>query len=213
MDGRGRRPAPPVALPPVTRALLVANAIVQLALTLGGSAVREAAIEGGGLIPARLSGSWDGASGALPPVLTLLTAQFLHVGWLHLAANALFLSVVARFVEPALGPRHYLALYLVGGVAGNFAEALAAPSSHIVAVGASGAIAAVFGAYVMRFAARAAPLPGSRARSEWAVAARFLAAWVGLQALVALAGLEIAVFAHVGGFIVGLVAGARARQA
>jgi len=162
-----------------------------------------------GLIPARLTGAAVLADSVLPPALTLLSSMFLHGGWLHLGMNALFLIVIARFVEPVLGAGRFLLLYTLGGIAGGIVQVFAAPGSMDPVIGASGAISAVFGTYVMRFATRPAAGFSGVAPSEWRVAARFALAWGALQLLVSLAGLGIAVWAHVGGFLVGLALGAR----
>ena len=193
------------SLPPVTRALLLSNLAVQLVLTFAGVAFANRVFMDFGLVPARLTGMGTLPGASVPPVLTLLTALFVHGGWFHLGMNALFLIVIARFVEPLLGPGRFLGLYVLGGIAGGLAQTLVAPGSLEPVVGASGAISAVFGTYVMRFAARGAP------EAEWRIALRYAAAFGGLQALVALADLGIAVWAHVGGFLVGLALASSAR--
>ncbi len=209
MDQRGRRPGAAGSLPPVTRSLLAINLAVQIALTIAGATVAGRVFEQAGLIPARLTGAAHTSAAVVPPMLTLLSSLFVHGGWLHLAMNALFLFVIARFVEPLLGPSRFLLLYLLGGIAGGLAQVLVAPESLDPVIGASGAISAVFGTYVMRFAARPLPTPGARVNaSEWAVAARFALAWGALQLLVAVAGIGVAVWAHFGGFMVGLIFGA-----
>lgn len=88
---------------------------------------------------------------ALPhksPVLSVLTAMFIHVGWLHLLGNMLFLFVFGNNVEDRLGRLHYLVFYLVGGYIATYAFAFLNPGSPYPLVGASGAIAAVLGAYL-----------------------------------------------------------------
>ena len=189
--------------------MLAGIVAIQIALTLAGPSFADRTILQAGLIPARLTGAAALADSALPPALTLVSSMFLHGGWLHLGMNALFLIVIARFVEPVLGAGRFLLLYTVGGIAGGLVQVLASPGSLDPVIGASGAISAVFGTYVMRFAARPAPGPSGTARSEWLIAARFALAWGALQLLVSLAGLGIAVWAHVGGFLVGLALGIR----
>lgn len=87
--------------------------------------------------------------GFFPPSLTLFTYMFLHGGWLHVLLNMLFLFVFGDNIEDALGHGRFLAFYLLCGIAGGAAHALAAPQSNIPLVGASGAIAGVIAAYIM----------------------------------------------------------------
>lgn len=89
--------------------------------------------------------------GQLPhkiPVLSVLTAMFIHAGWLHLIGNMLFLYVFGNNVEDRLGRFHFLLFYLVGGYIATYAFALLNPNAVGPLVGASGAIAAVLGAYL-----------------------------------------------------------------
>jgi len=128
--------------------------------------------------------------------------------------NSLFLIVIGRDVEPALGTARYLALFISGGIAGGIAQTLLDPASITPVIGASGAISAVFAAYLMRFAARPADPEralGRRWSPDTAAALRFGVAWLVLETLTAFAGLGIAVGAHIGGFVVGLAFGAGAR--
>lgn len=188
--------------------------MVQLWLSLAGETTAAGVIGKAGLIPARLTGAAP-LDGAFAPMLTLFTSMFLHAGWLHFGMNSLFLIVIGRDVEPLLGAPRYFALFLIGGIVGGVAQTLLGPSSVVPIIGASGAISAVFGAYLMRFAARPSD-PGRALGRRWspdtAAALRFGVAWLVLQTLTAFAGLGIAVGAHVGGFLVGLVFGARSRS-
>ena len=85
------------------------------------------------------------------PFLSVLTAMFLHGGWLHLLGNMLFLYVFGNNVEDRLGRLRYLAFYLGCGYAATYGFALFTPSSSTPLVGASGAIAGVLGAYLVMF--------------------------------------------------------------
>jgi membrane associated rhomboid family serine protease len=87
--------------------------------------------------------------GFMPPSLTLFTYMFLHGGWMHVLLNMLFLFVFGDNIEDALGHGRFLVFYLLCGVAGGAAHALAAPLSNVPLVGASGAIAGVIAAYIM----------------------------------------------------------------
>jgi membrane associated rhomboid family serine protease len=144
------------------------------------------------------------------PALSVLTAMFLHGGWLHLLGNMLFLYVFGNNVEDRLGRLRYLAFYLVCGYAATYGYSLFDPSSSTPLVGASGAIAGVLGAYLVLF---------PRAR-VWSLLTFFfflpvrLPAWLVLGSWFALqylyfrgAGVAdgggVAYGAHVVGFIVG----------
>lgn len=187
---------------------------MQLWLTLAGETATAHIMGEAGLIPARLTGAAEAfGDGGIAPALTLLTSIFLHGGWLHFGMNSLFLIIIGRGVEPALGTARYLALFTLGGIAGGIAQTLLDPASINPVIGASGAISGVFGAYLMRFAARPANSEralGRRWSPDTAAALRFGAAWLVLQTLTAFAGLGIAVGAHIGGFAVGLAFGAGA---
>jgi membrane associated rhomboid family serine protease len=144
------------------------------------------------------------------PVLSVLTAMFLHGGWLHLAGNLLFLYVFGNNVEDRLGRLRFLAFYLACGYAATYGFALPAAGSEQPLVGASGAIAGVLGAYLVLY-------PKARVWSlltfffflpvrlpAWLV----LGSWFLLQYLYAQGtGLTestgVAYLAHVIGFVVG----------
>ncbi len=104
-----------------------------------------------GLIPATLVGDipLPPELRMVPPVVTLVTSIFLHGGLLHLAGNMLFLAVFGDNIEDAMGHRRFVAFFLVGGAVAGLAQALVEPGSRVPIVGASGAIAAVLGAYIM----------------------------------------------------------------
>jgi len=85
------------------------------------------------------------------PVLSVLTAMFVHAGWLHLLGNMLFLYVFGNNVEDRLGRLHFALFYLAGGYLATYGYAVLNPDSNTSLVGASGAIAAVCGAYLVLF--------------------------------------------------------------
>jgi membrane associated rhomboid family serine protease len=140
--------------------------------------------------------------------LTLLSAQFIHAGAFHLISNLLVLYAFGPLVEAATGHLRYLFLYVLCGVAGNVAEVLVMPGSHVPSIGASGAIAGVLGAYLTLFPTR--PLfwriPAVLVIGAWA-ATQFFSGFgaVSEQALPAQAG-GIAYFTHIGGFLCGIIA-------
>lgn len=144
--------------------------------------------------------------------LTILTSMFMHGGFLHIIFNMLFLWVFGNNVEDAMGRVKFLLFYLAGGAAAVYAQSVIDPSSTVPTIGASGAVAAVLGAYLLlhpraRIYTLAfyfiLPLP----------AFVVLAAWFLLQFLPALgqvtapdvAGESVAYMAHVGGFVFGLL--------
>ena len=186
----------------VTQGIAIGTAIVFLFLWLAGWL--ELASLQGGFIPARLTAN-IALPGAVPVLLTPITATLIHAGLLHLALNMFMLVFCGRFVESVIGGGPNLVLYVVGAYAAAFAQWAVGPLSTVPMVGASGAISATVGAYAVFF---------SRARvkaigpfSPFVVRVVWLAAgWVFLQSLFGLAfgGGRIAIAAHVGGFIAGL---------
>lgn len=137
------------------------------------------------------------------PWFAVLTSMFLHGGFGHLAFNMWFLWIFGNNVEEAFGHLRFAILYLVGGVVATMAFVLLNPQSTIPLVGASGAIAAVLGAYAVLYPDHKVitllgwillPLP----------AALFLGIWFVLQ--FGLGGTNVAWEAHVGGFVFGLAA-------
>src|SRR6185437_3157659 len=98
-------------------------------------------VERWGLIPDTVSGNLQ----------TLLTSMFLHGGWLHVLGNMLFLWVFGRNVEDLVGSGRFLILYLCCGLAAAILQVVTNPYSRIPTIGASGAIAGVMGAYLIKF--------------------------------------------------------------
>ena len=156
-----------------------------------------------GAIPAEISAGQD--------LFTLVTAMFLHGGLMHLGGNMLFLYVFGDNLEDILGHLPFLGFYLVGGLAASFAHVFADPASPIPMVGASGAIAAVLGGYLLLYPKarvdvlfiivifiRIIPIP----------AYIVLGVWFGLQILngatTSPGGGGVAYWAHAGGFVAGL---------
>jgi membrane associated rhomboid family serine protease len=185
----------------VTVGIAVATAAVWL---LSLSLPFEYLVLRGGFIPARVEGgTWPG----LPVWLTPLSATFLHIGFLHVVFNLLFLAICGRAVEPVLGAKGIAILYVVGAFAAAAAQWAAGPGSQVPMVGASGAVSAVIGAYAMLFGRYRVKVRNN----ALAVALNALwlaAAWVAMQLLVAFAvgsgGPREAVAAHIGGFIAGV---------
>jgi membrane associated rhomboid family serine protease len=89
------------------------------------------------------------APGPSPIYLTLLTSMFMHGSWMHLFGNMIYLLIFGDQIEDRLGHLRFLVFYLLAGVAAGLAQVIATPTSVLPCVGASGAIAAVLGAYLV----------------------------------------------------------------
>ena len=168
-----------------------------------------------GLVPCAVTGQCYGIAGSLSPWLTLFTAMFMHGGWLHIISNMLYLWIFGNNIEDATGPIGFLIFYLLCGLAASAAQIATDPGSTIVNVGASGAIAGVLGAYLVTFPhARVDTLVilGWFVRLVTLPAILVLGAWFVLQLFSGVASLAVttaeggvAYFAHLGGFVAGVV--------
>ena len=103
-----------------------------------------------GAVPSRISAALGG-SGDPGAVVALLSSLFLHGGWIHLLGNMLFLWIFGNNIEDRLGRAAFLAFYLVGGVAAALTQVWIDPTSDVPSIGASGAIAATLGAYIVLY--------------------------------------------------------------
>jgi membrane associated rhomboid family serine protease len=143
--------------------------------------------------------------------LSVLTAMFLHGGWLHLIGNMLYLWIFGDNVEDRMGRVRFFVFYILCGVAASVGQALASPHSNVPTIGASGAIAGVLGAYFALFPrARVLTLIpiGIFIRVMELPAFFFLGFWFLLQFLYGsmMRGEGgVAWWAHVGGFVAGFV--------
>lgn len=185
-------------------AIVTAAAWVIAALVPGWS---EVAAYWGGFIPARVGSALAGGSW-VPLVLTPLTATFVHGGIVHLAFNLIILLFCGRSVETIIGGRQFALLYILGAYAAAAAHYAVDPMSAVPMIGASGAIAAVIGAYAIMFGRNRVKVANPTV-ALWLNALWLAAAWVGLQLLIGLtfetSGARIAIAAHIGGFVVGLM--------
>lgn len=190
----------PVHFPAVTLAIIIANAFV-FALELAGG---DAFVTRWSLVPADIAGGrhW----------ITILTAMFLHGSWAHILGNMLFLWVFGPEIEDAMNPGRYLTFYLVGGAAAMLAQVAVSPGSTTPTLGASGAIAAVMGAFLTTY-------PRDRIRTVLFIGFFFTVTFIpaflliGLWFLIQLVSFGavtnmqtggVAYAAHVGGIIFGL---------
>jgi membrane associated rhomboid family serine protease len=137
--------------------------------------------------------------------VSIVLSMFLHTGWFHLGANMLFLWIFGNNIEDHLGRARFVLFYLLGGFVATVAHVLAQPNSTIPVLGASGAIAAVMGAYLVWF-------PNARITSLFVIipvvirAKWWLLFWFGLQFFTG-PNSGVAWVAHVGGFVFGVVMG------
>jgi membrane associated rhomboid family serine protease len=168
--------------------------------------LQDWAVIWGGFIPARFSLTGDGTMA--PAWLTPLTATLVHAGFIHLAFNMLIQLFCGRPVEAVLGPAGLLLLYVGGAYAAAGAHYLVNPFDLTPMVGASGAISAVLGAYAMLFGRNRVKVANPTV-ALWLNALWLMAAWIGLQLIVsftfATAGVQVAIAAHIGGFLFGLL--------
>ena len=205
--------------PIVTPALIAACFLVFgwelfLVTQRGEDALNELALRWG-LVPAQLLAAIGRGDWLSTDVLALVTSQFLHGGWLHILGNMLFLWIFGGRVEDRLGRLRFLAFYLAGGVVAGLVQVLVDPTSAVPMIGASGAISAVLGAYLVLY---------PRARIQSLVflgffyqlidvpAVLLLGFWLVIQVIDGVAALGatdltggVAVFAHIGGFAAGAI--------
>jgi membrane associated rhomboid family serine protease len=195
-------------VPVVNYALIALNILVFIAMWLAGAA-SDTWVEQLAMIPANFL---DGVSPG--EVASIFTSMFMHAGLAHLAGNMLYLWIFGDNVEDRLGPGAYLGFYLAGGVVASLTHVLLNPTSEMPTVGASGAIAAVLGAYLVFY-------PYSRVETFVPIgyfmrltvlpAAVVLGLWFLLQlfeTVLALGGPDVAGVAfgaHAGGFVAGMV--------
>ena len=146
--------------------------------------------------------------------LSFLTSMFLHGGFMHIAGNMLYLWIFGNNVEDSMGRGRFLVFYLLTGSVASVAQVLASPNSPVPTIGASGAIAGVLGAYIVLFPnarvqtliflgyfVRATQLPALLVLGFWFV----LQLFNGLLAFGMTQMGGVAWFAHVGGFVAGLL--------
>ncbi|HET7494594.1 MAG TPA: rhomboid family intramembrane serine protease [Candidatus Limnocylindrales bacterium] len=216
------RDANPTSRTPVVTLSLIAACVAvfayQLSLTAnGGEDALGRFVARWGIVPVELVRALSAGQVVSQEALTLVTSQFLHGGWLHIAGNMLFLWIFGNNVEDRFGRAAFLAFYLVGGILAGLSQVAIGPDSQIPTIGASGAIAATLGAYLVLF-------PGARVTTAVFLvffyqlidvpAVIVLAFWFVLQLLDGLASLGVsattasggvAIFAHIGGFVFGAV--------
>ncbi len=202
--------------PYVNYLLIGLNVLVFLWQISLGPSGESAALYRMALVPAEVTRGLD-----LSDVRSVLTSMFMHAGLVHLVGNMLYLWIFGDNVEDVLGHGRYLFFYVAGGTVAALTHVLLYPHSTVPVVGASGAIAAALGAYLLLFPHRRVLtviplgffLPVARVP-----AVIVLGAWFLLQLLEGTASLGmaqvsgVAVWAHVGGFVFGMLAGPLLRR-
>ncbi|HTR24280.1 MAG TPA: rhomboid family intramembrane serine protease [Terriglobales bacterium] len=191
----------PRHLPAVTALIILINVVVFIAELMRGNAF----VLKWSVVPADIVAGhhW----------ITILTAMFLHGSWSHIIGNMVFLWAFGPEIEDAMNARRFLAFYLAGGVVAMLAQVAASPGSTVPNLGASGAIAAVMGAFLVTY-------PRDRMRSLLVIfifvrvtlipAALLIVVWFLIQLLNAgaVANVQtggVAYLAHLGGCIFGVV--------
>ena len=169
-----------------------------------------------GVVPAAIASGHPLSPTAPSPIyITLLTSQFIHGGFLHIAGNMIFLWVFGDNVEDYMGHAGYLLFYLISGVIAGLGQVLADPSSTVPGIGASGAIAGVLAGYRVLFpraSVRTLLFLGPFIVMPRLSAFLLIGFWFLLQVISAFVELTVtaaasggvAFFAHVGGFLFGL---------
>jgi hypothetical protein len=209
---------PSQTVPFVMRTLIALNLAAFLFELSLGTSLREFVL-GWGLVPLRFAYAFSGAEPVAPTLVTALTSMFLHGGWIHLLGNLWYLWIFGDNVEDRLGHWGFLLFYFTGGLVAAAAHLVFNLGSPVPTIGASGAIAAVLGAYAVLF---------PRARVVTLVPIFFFFQIIPLPALLVLglwfvvqiftgtlsigAGGGVAWWAHIGGFVFGMVVMLRLRK-
>ena len=189
----------PTHFPFVTMLIIVINAFVFIRELIGGNAfvLKWAAV------PANIVAGHQW--------ITILTSMFLHGSWSHILGNMVFLWAFGPEIEDAMNPLRYSAFYLLGGLAATLAQVATSPASTVPSLGASGAIAAVMGAFLVTY-------PRDRIRALLVIfvflritfipAALLIGVWFLIQlfSVGAVANVQtggVAYMAHIGGIVFG----------
>ncbi len=192
----------PVHFPVVTILIIAINAVVFLCELMGG----EEFVTRWAAVPADITSGHH--------LLTIVTSMFMHGSWSHIVGNMVFLWAFGPQIEDAMNPWRYAVFYLVGGLIAMLAQIVAMPDATVPCLGASGAIAAVMGAFLVIY-------PRDEIRSLWFFlffvrvtfipAAVLIGVWFLIQlfSVGAVANVQtggVAYLAHIGGFVFGVAA-------
>ncbi len=200
---------PRSTFPFITIAIILINIIVFVYQISIGDWDERLFIVRAGAIPYEISHLRDLHPPNLVPIpFTIFTALFIHGGIAHLAGNMIYLWIFGDNIEDKLGHLRFLLFYLIAGMIATLAHVLLAPASHTPMIGASGAIAGILGAYLILF---------PRATVSTLIflfifidivkipALVFLVLWFAFQLMSSGHGGNIAWYAHIGGFIAGVI--------
>jgi membrane associated rhomboid family serine protease len=216
------REAHPVGRTPwITLSLIAACGLVfayeLVVQATGGNAALNTCFEEHGVVPADVTGAIAAGEPTDPAWLDVPSSIFIHAGWIHLLGNMLYLWIFGGTIEARLGRVLFVVFFLAGGAAAALTQVWIDPDSEIPLVGASGAIAAILGAYLVLFPrARILSLVflGFFYQLIEIPALVFLGFWIALQLIDGLASLGggaaqggVAFFAHIGGFFAGTAIG------
>jgi membrane associated rhomboid family serine protease len=194
----------PLRFPIVTTLIIGVNVFVFLLELVGG----DAFINQWSLVPAEIVAgrNW----------ITILTSMFMHAGWMHILGNMLFFWAFGPEIEDVMGPVRYLVFYVLGGLAATLAQVAISPASTVPSLGASGAIAAVMGVFLITYPhdrIRTVLLLGWFSQIAFIPAVVLAGMWFLTQvfdeigALVETQTGGVAYMAHIGGFVYGMVLG------
>jgi membrane associated rhomboid family serine protease len=198
LDDASRRPS---RFPIVTASIIALNALAFVFELTGG----DAFVVQWSVVPADIVAGRH--------LFTILTALFMHASWSHIVGNMIFLWAFGPEIEDAMNPGRYAAFYLVGGVVSMLAQVAADPGSTIPNLGASGAIAAVMGAFLVTFPSdriRTLLVIGWFVRVTFVPAALLIGFWFVIQLLSfgAITDVQsggVAYVAHIAGVVFGAV--------
>lgn len=199
---------PTRTFPTVTVAIILLN-VVLFGYQISLGSYTESLFYRAGIIPYEITHLRDlEPSNLVPLPFTLFTSLFLHGGFIHLLGNMLYLWTFGNNIEDSMGHGRFIVFYFLCGLVASLSQIFLYPNSLIPVIGASGAIAGILGGYVVLF-------PRARVLTVvplfifiqliWLPAIFVLGIWFIIQLLNAGAGGGVAWFAHIGGFICGLV--------
>ena len=209
---------PTYSRPVITVALLSANVMVFIYQMILGPAGEQLFIFGTAVIPYELTHFVDRTTFAIPSTryaypaallpfpLTLFSAMFTHGGFMHLGGNMLYLWIFGNNIEDAMGHGRFFMFYMITGLGATMVHVLSDPNSTIPMIGASGAIAGILGAYFVLY-------PKAKIKTFvvliifiqiiYVPAVFILGCWF-LRQIIGIGSDDIAWYAHIGGFLVGM---------
>ena len=209
---------PTYSRPVITFALLSANVMVFIYQMILGPAGEQLFIFGTAVIPYELTHFVDRTTFAIPSTryaypaallpfpLTLFSAMFTHGGFMHLGGNMLYLWIFGNNIEDAMGHGRFFIFYMITGLGATMVHVLSDPNSTIPMIGASGAIAGILGAYFVLY-------PKAKIKTFVVliifiqiiyVPAVFILGFWFLRQIIGIGSDDIAWYAHIGGFLVGM---------